>query len=202
MIIIDGKESQLKIADFENLEQILSAIMNESDMENRVVTDVLINDENFSEIYPHQSEDMAAGDITKLEVRTRQTEKMAIDMSGELEKVARMMGSGSRVIARMFREGKNADALEMFQDLLDVTRDFMGMLAHLRDKYLGGADEEFAKKTEKFSDLISELSEVLENEDWVLLSDLLEYEFAPACDSWREIGKELHRQLEKAYKNA
>lgn len=201
MIIIDGKESPRKIAEFENLEQLLSALMNDPSMQDRIVTDVLVNEENFSEIYPHQAEDMPCADINRVEIKTRESIKMAVEMSGELEKVARMMGSGARAIARMFRDDQNADALEMFQDLLDVTRDFMGMLGHLRDRYLGGADEEFVRKTEKFSELISELSEVLENEDWVLLADLLEYEFAPACDSWREVGKSLHRQLEKAYKN-
>lgn len=200
MIIVDGKESKLNIGDFANLEELVTAVMGQEHMRDRLLTDILVNNENFSEIYPHQAEDLGTEDITRVEIRTEPSSKMAVEMSGELEKVARMMASGSRAIARLFREGKNTDALEMFQDLLDVTRDFMGMLGHLRDTYLDGRDEEFVLKTDKFSALISELSEVLEVEDWVLLADLLEYEMAPACDSWREVGKALHKQLESNYR--
>lgn len=200
MIIIDGKECGRKISEFSNLEELLSAAMAEDAMQNRIVTDVLINDENFSEIYPHQAEDMDCSDIEKVEIRTRQAENMAVDASGELEKAGKMMEQGAKTIASLLREDRQTDALEMFQDLLDVTRDFMSLLAHLRDRFLGGADQEFIRKTEDFSNLITELSQVLENGDWILLADMLEYEFAPACVAWQEAGKKIHAQLEKAYK--
>lgn len=200
MIIVDGKEIGINIGDFANLEELVTTVMDQESMRDRILTDILVNEENFSEIYPHQAEDMGTEEITRVEIRTEPSAKMAVEMSGELEKVARMMASGSRAIARLFREGKNTDALEMFQDLLDVTRDFMGMLGHLRDAYLKDTDEELVLKTDKFSALISELSDVLEGVDWVLLADLLEYELAPACDSWREVGKTLHKQLESNYR--
>lgn len=199
MIIVDGKEYGRKINEFENLEQLLKAIADDPVMKNRVITDVLINEENFSEIYPHQSEDMDCSDITKVEVRSREAGSMAVDVSGELEKVARIMEKSAKSIATLLREDKQTEALEMFQDLLDVTRDFMGLLAHLRDRYLGGADQEFIQKTEEFSSFISELTQVLENEDWILLADMLEYEFAPLCVSWQEAGRKIHEQLKKAY---
>lgn len=200
MIIVDGRESSLQISDFENLEQLLAKIMEDDTMTGRIVTDVLVNNEAFSEIYPHQAEDMDCAGITSVEVRSRPQNSMAVDMAAELDKVARMMGSAARNIARLFREAQDTEALELLQDLLDVTRDFMGMLAHLRDNYVGGADDEFARKTEAFSNLISEMSEVLENEDWILLADLLEFEFAPACDDWRAIGNRLHAQMQAALK--
>lgn len=200
MIIVDGRESDKQISSFANLEELLTALMSGKDMADRIVTDVIVNEEPFSEIYPHQAEDMDCSGISKIEVRTRPAVKMAVDMAGELEKVARMMASGARKVGALFRESQDTDALELLQDLLDVTRDFMGMLQYLRSHYLGGADEEFVQKTEAFSSLISEMSDVLENEDWVLLSDLLEYEYAPACDDWRKIGQKMHAQLKAAIK--
>lgn len=196
MIIVDGRRSDLDISNFENLEQLLSAIMEDESMAGRVVTDVIINGENFSEIYPHQAEDMSCDNIDSVEIRSEAATKMAVEMSAELSKVATMMASGARNVGRLFRESKESDALSLLQDLLDVTRDFMGMLTHLRDRYLGGADEEYIQRTEKFSALITEMSEVLENEDWILLADLLEFEFVPACETWRTVGENLHRQLE------
>lgn len=196
MIIIDGRESDLKLENYANLEEVLAAIMEADSLKGRIITDVLVNDENFSEIYPHQAEDMGCDGINKLEVKSEETDKMALAMAGEMHKVATLMANGARNVGRLFREDKNSDALELLQDLLDVTRDFMGMITKLRDQYLGGADEEFVRKTEEFSNLISEMSDVMESEDWVLLSDLLEYEFAPLCEDWRAIGEKTRRQIE------
>lgn len=196
MIIIDGRESALKIDNYANLEEALTAIMDDEQLRGRVITDVLVNEENFSEIYPHQAEDMSSDAITRIEVKSEPVDKMATAMAGEMHKVATLMGNGARNVGKLLREEKNTDALELFQDLLDVTRDFMGMITKLRDQYLGGADEEFVRKMEEFSNLITEMSDVMESEDWILLSDLLEYEFAPLCEDWRVVGENIHRQLE------
>ena len=200
MIIVDGHQCDQKISDFANLEEILAFIANDDRMSGLVITDVLVNNESFSEIYPHQAEDMPIESITSVEVRSEPAAQMAIKISAEMEKVARMMGSGASNVARLLRENKETEALELFQDLLDVTRDFMGMLSHLRDRFLGGADEDFARKVEKFSNLLSEMSEVMEGEDWVLLADLLEFEFVPACEAWRAVGNKIHAQLKASEK--
>lgn len=202
MIIIDGRQSGLQISNFANLEEILTAIMQEQEMAGRVITDILVNNENFSEIYPHQAEDLGADTINTLEIKSMESAKMAVEVAAELDKVSSMMANGAKNCARLFRESKDSEALELLQDLLDVTRDFMGTLSHLKDQYLGGADEEFIRKTENLSNLITEMSEVLENEDWILLADLLEFEFVPQCEEWRNVGDLIHRQLESRVRKA
>lgn len=196
MIIIDGRQSEYEIASFANLEELLAKVMEDGQLQGRVITDVIVNDESFSELYPHQAEDMDCAGIERVEIKSQPMDKMARDMAGEMPKVATLMANGARNVGRLFREDKQTDALELLQDLLDVTRDFMAMLTKLRDQYLGGADEEFVRKTEELSNLTSEMSEVMESEDWVLLSDLLEYELAPLCEDWRVIGEKIHKQLE------
>ncbi|MEG6503689.1 MULTISPECIES: hypothetical protein [unclassified Desulfovibrio] len=197
MIIVDGNQSFKSISAFENLEQALTSIMRDEEMEGRVITDVLVNDEAFSEIYPHQAEDITCDSISRLEVRSVPNSELAVDIAGEMGKVTLMMEHGARQVARLFREASDTDALELLQDLLDVTRDFMNMLGDLRGRYDEGESASFAEKTEKLSNLISEMSDGLENEDWILLSDLLEYEFLPICAEWREVSELLHQQIVK-----
>ena len=43
--------------------------------------------------------------------------------------------------------------------------------------------------------MLSEMGDVLENEDWILLADLLEYEFIPQCNDWRDTSTVLHKQV-------
>lgn len=202
MITIDGRESELKISNFANLEEILTAIMQQEAMAGRVITDIIVNKENFSEIYPHQAEDLGTDTIESIEITSVEAEKMAVDVAAELGKVSLMMEKGAKNCARLFRESKDSEALELLQDLLDVTKDFMGTLNHLKDKYLGGPDAEYVQKTEALSNLITEMSEVLQNEDWILLSDLLEFEFVPKCEEWRNVGDLIRRQLESGIKKA
>lgn len=195
MIIVDGQKSEKSIATFSNLEELLTNLMSDKQMEDRIITDVFVNNEIFSEIYPHQAEDMATDGIESLEIRSVPASQMALDIAGEMTKVTLMMGKGAENVSRLFREGKDSDALELLQDLLDVVRDFLAMVGDLRERYLGGTNEEFHAKTIELSDLLSEMGDVLESEDWVLLADLLEYEFVPQCEDWKNLSEHLHKEL-------
>ncbi len=187
MIIIDGRETEMQVANFSNLEEILVNLLENSNLENRVVTDVIVNKEQFSEIYPHQAEDIDSDSIESVEVRSMPVGEMAVSISLEMYKVTQMLSSGAKEVARLFRQADDAEALELFQDLLDVTRDFMGMINALREEFSIAKSMDFTNNTETLTNLLAEMSEVLENEDWVLLADLLEYEFIPVCDAWTKV---------------
>lgn len=195
MIIIDGRESALHINNFANLEELLVSASADSGLTNRIVTDVLVNNESFSELYPHQAEDIASDELQSVEIRSVPYDEMAMNIARELYKVTDIMGTGSRRIATLFRQADDDEALEMLQDLLEVTRDFMSMVNVLRNNFAVSADAEFATRVEQVSSLLTEMSDVLENEDWILLADLLEYEFVPACDSWKQIIQNLRETI-------
>ena len=189
MITIDGANTNLRIENFANLEEILVRASSDSRLDNRIVTDVLLNDEVFSELYPHQAEDIAADAISSVEIRSVPFGEMALNIAGELYKVNEIMSGGSRQVARLFREGENEEALELFQDLLDVTRDFISMVGVLRSEFT------FSANVEQISGLLGEMSEVLESEDWILLADLLEYELIPASENWKQIIQSLRETI-------
>lgn len=198
MIIIDGRQSELNVGNFANLEEILVNVMCDGIMENRVVTDVLVNNETFSEIYPHQAEDIGSDFIKSVEVRSVPVGEMAVSIAREMYKVAQIMANGSHHVARLFRQAEDAEALELFQDLLDVTRDFMAMLGVLRAEFALSNTKEFMENVDQFSSLLSEMTEVLESEDWILLADLLEYEFLPVCESWKKVIQVLREDIRQA----
>ena len=84
MITIDGANTNLRIENFANLEEILATVMQDEKMDDRVVTDVFVNNEIFSEIYPHQAEDMSCDAISSVEVRSVPAAELAVDMSAEM----------------------------------------------------------------------------------------------------------------------
>ena len=195
MIIIDGRPMDMNMAAFSNLEEILVQVIKDDYLEKRVVTDVLLNKEPFNEIYPHQAEDIEVSEIESLEIQTMPMNEISGNVSEELHKVIRIMNEGSRQIAQLFRQADDAEALEMLQDLLDVTRDFLGMVGLLRYEYVKPGSDDISERIEGISGLLGEMIEVLGNEDWILLADLLEYEFLPTVKDWSGVINNLQKVI-------
>ena len=194
MIVIDGRKSEMQVSNFANLEEILVQVM-QSEMDNRIVTDVLVNDEAFSELYPHQAEDIESSEIQKVEVRTVAVEEMAADVTTELHKVIGLMSSGAKRAASLFRKAEIGNGLEVVADVLDVTRHFLGTISVLRCEFSIDRDAELAPVVEGMSHLLDEMCEMIAEEDWFLLADLAEYEFLPACEKWNSVLKNLAQDI-------
>jgi hypothetical protein len=202
MIVIDGQESGLEVNNFTNLEDLLVKVMGDDSLDNRMVTDVFVNKEAFSEIYPHQAEDISTDEINSVEIVTMPVPEMAANIAGELYKVVRLMGHGCRTVADQFRRGDDAEALELYQDLLDVTRDFLGMIGVLRDEFSMGEQAQMQENIEEITNLFSEMIEVSENEDWILLADLLEYEFLASVEKWKKVIADIREDIDASSKAA
>ncbi|WP_291322694.1 hypothetical protein [Desulfonatronospira sp.] len=198
MIIIDGRQSDFNVNNFNNLEDLLVKVMEDKILEQRIVTDVLVNNEAFSEIYPHQAEDVDTSDIEKVEIKTMDSMSMAINITRELYKVVNLMSKGGFEVAELFRKGEDSRALEMYQDLLSVVRDFMNTITVLKQDFHLADQENLNKGIEKLSELFSEMIEVQESNDWILLADLLEYEFLPLVDAWKKIVSEIRSEIRQA----
>ncbi|MDD4952519.1 MAG: hypothetical protein PHV85_08225 [Desulfovibrionaceae bacterium] len=200
MIVIDGRQSELDQRDFKTLDQIFVKVMERGDLNDRVVTDVFLNDEPFTEIYPRQAEDIDAKDIRKLEIKSVPVTEMAVSITREMYKVINLMAEAGNKVAAMFRRADDSEALELYQDLLDVIRNFIGMIGLLRDEFSLKEHSEFKAAADQLNTLFTEMSEVLENEDWILLADLLEYEFFPAVDKWKKVVAMLREDIRIAGK--
>lgn len=200
MIVIDGRTSDMQVSNFANLEEILVQVM-QAEMENRIVTDVFVNDEAFSELYPHQAEDIESSEIQKLEVRSVSVETMAADVTVELHKVINIMESGAKRAATLMRKSDLSEALEVTADLVDVTRHFLGTVSVLRAEFSINRENELAPLADKMSTLLDEMAEMISEEDWFLLADLAEYEFLPACAEWNSVLTNLAQDIAK-YKAA
>lgn len=201
MIVVDGRETGISIQNYGNLEELLVKVVEDGRLEGRVVTDVYVNKEAFSEIYPHQAEDIEASDIESVEIKTVAVSEMAISITRELNKVVTLMDHGARRVADLFRQADDGEALEVYQDLLDVTRDFIGMIGVLRGEFSLKDHADFNKAAEEISSLFSEMVEVLENEDWILLADLLEYEFIPAVSRWKKVVADLREEIKESVRS-
>lgn len=195
MIVIDGRESSVSISNFSNLEEVLSKLMEDEELQQRIVTDVLVDDEAFSELYPHQAEDIDADSFSKLELRTVSLDEMAGDVVVELPKVITIMDMGSRHAASLLRQAELAEGLEVLQDVIAVSRDLLNTIHTLRNQYSSGPSEGLTSLGDSLGELLEETGDAMASEDWLLVADLLEYEFVPACAGWGQVIHELSHDI-------
>lgn len=195
MLLIDGQKNDMDFANFSNLDQVFIKVMEDGLLHDRVVTDVFVNDEPFSEIYPHQAEDIDVSELKTVEIRTMPVGEIAVEITRELYKVVTLMGEGATRVAELFRQADDAEALETYQDLVDVTRDFIGMVSTLRGEFSLKDYREFMEASDQLSNLFGEMTTVMGNEDWILLADLLEYEFLPAVNRWKKVVAQLREDV-------
>jgi len=200
MIVIDGRNSSMQLNNFSNLEELLVRVMEDRSLDNRVITDVLVDNENFSEIYPHQAEDIHTQAIGRVEIVSVPVHDMAVNITRELYKVVRVMHEGGKHVAELFRQADDGEALEVYQDLLDVTRDFLSMIGVLRNEFSIRKNPDFSAAVEEISELFTEMSDVMENEDWILLADILEYEFIPSTEKWKKVIAKLREDIRESAK--
>jgi len=196
MIIVDGQPSSLELKKFANLEEVLTRVMEDGAMQDRIVTDVFVNGEPFSEIYPHQAEDIDIAFVDNVEVVSVSVSQMAHSITRELYKVVTLMQKGAKRTAELFRYAEDAMALEMYSDLVEVCRDFLNMIGVLRAEFSLGNLPDLDGLIEKLSSLFSEMIEIQENEDWILLADLLEYEFLPLVEKTKGVVAQLRQGMQ------
>jgi hypothetical protein len=196
MIIIDGQPSEYAANHFDNLEVLLEKVTQSEHFQDRIVTDVLVNDEIFSEIYPHQAEDVEGDELQKVEIISVSKLEMGRQIVKEMAKVVPIMGEGAKRIADLFRQAEDLEALDTYQDLLEVARDFLHMVGTLQEELGLSGSKNMEEVLAGFSSLLTEMIEVQENEDWVLLADLLEYEFLPLVEKWLPIIHDVEKSLQ------
>ena len=66
----------------------------------------------------------------------------------------------------------------------------------LRGQFSSGSSKDLDELGTTLGALLGEICDVMDNEDWMLVADLLEYEYVPACEGWRGVINSLASDLE------
>lgn len=191
MIYINGQKSAFEISQFANFEELIIAANESCTSANEVITEIHLNDELFSELYPHQAEDIETSDIQKVEITTIACNQMASEIVEELFKVTASIRVASTQASESLRRGDDLEGLTLLQDMTEVARNFFNMITYFQADFNVPETAEYKATSEKFNNIIDEINVNMENEDWILVADLLEFEIAPLCAEFDEYLKTL-----------
>ena len=192
-ISLDRKGIELEGPTGRNLEEILTRVMSEHVQPGKVITGVKINGSGYSEENPHDAASVPLKGIKTLEIDTMSAEEMARHFFRNGGKYLDLLIKGAEKISELFRIADETEANEHYSEYLENLQLFIQMVAESKEALnLNLSATPFQNATvedevQKLSNLMDQMLKVQENEDWVMLADLLEYELIPLLKEWNEI---------------
>lgn len=190
-IIIDGQELEAAKVEGEDLESILLCLQQDHVSPN-LITGVRINGEDFSEDVPHASVEVDRETIETLEVATRSGEEIAIHFIDNGDQIIDMLLDSLPHIVEIFRLGDETEANEHYLAFLESLHllismfDQIGRILHLDYDQTMAGEVALNQRMEKLSQVMDELLKIQEENDWIYLADLLEYEMAQELAGLKE----------------
>jgi len=193
-LLIDGQETGM-IGRFGNLEDLLSQIALDQDRHDRIIWDVMVNGENYNETTPHDARDVMIDSIQSLEVGTKDKSEISDDFIRNSGDMFQILTRSAEEIAGLFRKADEGDANQRYLEFLASYQDMFQMLLNVKTVLNLPMDD----KLEAFESLLDKMIGAQENQDWVMLADLLEYELVPVLKEWEDMFKEFERKDETVH---
>jgi len=195
-ITINGSLVNKSIEHINNLEEILINLSDTSIPPNHLVGSVMINGNEFSEVFPGQAKEIAAVNINDLDIETVSLEKFAEAAIKDSVIFVKDIIAAVNKTAELFRIYDETEANEKMAQIIDPLRALVAFINSTRiDLKLDFENEQInghpiVEDWEKLHSVIDELKLTQEEGDWILYADLLEYELVPVLNVWVNIFEE------------
>ena len=136
-------------------------------------------------------------DIDSLEVELANLKDLvATNLANALDYLKKLI-PGFEQAADLFRAGSEQEANKYYLQILDGIDWFSQVVSVIMSPDEGETelpdtdDESLEVRQKKLTDLMSQMLEANQNQDWVLLADILEYEMVPFYKDWEKILSKL-----------
>jgi hypothetical protein len=198
-VLVDGKPfaGELKGASLQELlEDLCARAMDQSES----LREVRVNGDPFDSQLLGPAHELPAARVQRLEVETVPVREMALHFLSNAEAYLRAMNDGVARVAELFRVSDEQEASEQYLMVLESLQLFVQMLSGCRDVLeldFDVADAEGVtvhQHLDRLAGLVRELLSAQEQEDWVLLADVLQYDLAAELRHWGEIIPGLKEQ--------
>jgi hypothetical protein len=196
-VIIDGVASSVDTSGLNTLFDLLKHLEKNVVYGNRVITKVVVNEEDLDDGQEIGLGAFPITEIASLAVETSDTAKLAAEaLEDALEYLPAIAGVLEEA-GRKIREGNVREGLQNTSEALEV----IGAFGEVLDGIRGAFRIDYAEvRIDDFSllDKLNELGlqakailDAAKAEDWTLLADQIEYEISPLLYEWMAIIPEL-----------
>jgi len=192
-IYVDQLEQELDLHPGLSLGEIIDKLCTQKIAEDRVITHVRVNGQDVVEDENGLFPDMPSGAIDSLELKTELSRDMVFQGVSDAKTYLEKLIPGIEKAAELFRVGEETKAHDQYGLCMEGLNWLIQVLKGVQ--HIMGLDyREMAfnrvsvqSYIENLEHIVREMLTAQSDEDWVMLSDLLEYELSPILTGWKEI---------------
>ena len=193
-VTLNDQNLPVDFSHLRNLEEALVELNDKFIPSGQQLFQVQVNGQFFTERYPRESRYVTLGEVSTLDLKTVSDVDMARSILTDAAQQAQTLVQALEKSAALFRLAAEDEANHYFAQVLDALRWLVQTgegacqvldveLTQVKSPQIGDVSE-FLKR---FQDLLDEMLQVFEEEDYILLADLMEYELLPMVQEWQKI---------------
>ncbi len=183
-----------------NLQDIIGDLVTNALGNERAISEVKINGQPYQVATMGPAEELPRDSIQSLEVETIPSTQVALHFLEHGGEYLKAIGASVEQVAELFRVSDEQQASEHYLQTLESLQLFMHVLQSSRETLgldfdragLEGVSAEAGLV--RLGELIKELLAAQEQEDWVLLADILQYDLTAELDNWQRLMPVLREQ--------
>jgi hypothetical protein len=185
-LTIDGNDLSAQDVAGANLEEIIANLMEHPAVGDRIITQVKVNGDDYSEEVPHAALEVMRSQIRSLDLVTHSAEEISLHFLENGHYIIDTLRQVLPKVVEEFRLGDEGEANEHFLGFLESLHLTLGMVEQA--KLAMGLSEDIAVGVQgSLNDYLLRLSKILntlmglqEQSDWIYLADVLEFELDQA----------------------
>jgi hypothetical protein len=200
-VTINDQNLAVDFSHLRNLEEALVELNDKFIPEGQQLFQVEVNGQFFTERYPRESRYVTLGEVSTLDLRTVSDADLARSILADAAVQVETLVQALEKSAALFRLAAEDEANHYFAQVLEALRWLLQTgegackvlevdLQMVTSPQVGDVSD-FLKR---FQDLLEEMLQVYEEEDYILLADLMEYELQPMVKQWQKILSQLSRR--------
>ena len=184
-IFINGSETQDPSFQGETLEEVMNAIL--KNRQNFYIRRVWLDGKEVSSSAQDTSK-ISAANVDLLELELAQLQDLLANNLTNAKAYLEKLIPGFQKAADLFRMGNEQEANQYYLQVLDGIDWFSQVVLTIVNAQENKFEEKSLEERQKeLTGLMAQMLEANENQDWVLLADLLEYEMIPFYKDWQEV---------------
>jgi translation initiation factor 1 (eIF-1/SUI1) len=193
VIKILKQDLQDQYADCEQLQQIIVRLETQAESQGKVICMVKVNGLNLSTADEERLATTARDKIDEIEIQLSQSARLVDDSVKVLADFLQALSLRVQTAAEQFRNTTAPPTQHLFSEIVQSTHLLTDALLTLKPNLLARAQDKttyeqaWVAAEAHFMQTIRELAVAYQKQDFVLVSDVLEYELYNSIEKWREI---------------
>ena len=184
-ISINGAETQDPSFQGETLEEVMNAIV--KSRQNSYIRRIWLDGQEVSSDSQDTLKTLTTSvELLELELAELQ-DLLANNLTNAKDYLVKLI-PGFQKAADLFRMGNEQEANQYYLQVLDGIEWFSQVVIIIvstqKNKY---EEKSLEERQKKLTDLMSQMLEANQNQDWVLMADLMEYEMIPFYKDWEAV---------------